>query len=72
MIPEISTEELEENEDYLIRTLHEDFLKTPNLAVDRSDDYRDWTTEGRDAEEKWFDAEEEEKACIGDTGEQDF
>jgi hypothetical protein len=69
---EISPEELEDNEDFLIRTLHEDYLATPNPAVDRSDDYRDWAIEGRDAEEKWFEAEEEENACTGDTGEQDF
>lgn len=69
---EISTEELEENEDFLLRTLHEAYLQTPNPEVDRCDDYRDWEAEGREAENKWFDAEEGENACAGDTGEQDF
>jgi len=69
---EITTEELEENEDFLLRTLHEDYLQTPNPAVDRCDDYRDWEAEGREAESRWFDTEDGDHACPGDTGEQDF
>lgn len=39
-----------------IYLLHEDYLMAIRM----------------DAEEKWFNVEEEENACIGNTGEQDF
>ena len=70
---QISIEEMEDNEDMLIRTMHERFLRGEDKihGISDNEDYDDVTQMTRDDEEAYFD-QLEPNICYNDTGVQDF